>query len=303
MPPVFCIECARQLPRATAKFCSSCKAAQIDIETVNSSDVEILEDIVSFPSSIQPTQIPSQSSRAQTISGSSISAEVRNAKAKANSLDYKARKEGTPQSGFGVDPRGKGIQRRTVELFLVERGASPVRLPGGAKQMRLDPSQQIDDWSEWVRKEAYEFTAWVDRKDPANIIEDHNRKAWLSAVTGNNTAEVSLKNGEDLTLGSLLLEIPEKDGKVKIGFMIPIRNLDKEMDEEASKSLLSVPQAKRQKSPTGDPIKKGRGNSKGKQVKEERAVKKEGAVKEEVEVEDKDINNVNSLRNGAKRKR
>ena len=114
-------------------------------------------------------------------------------------------------------------------------------------------------------------------------------------MTGNNNpVEVSLKNGVDLILGSLLLDIPEKDGKVKIGFMIPIRNLDKEMDEEASNSLLSVPQAKRQKSPTGDPIKKGQGSSKGKQVKEEMVVKDEDEVKDE---------NVNSLRNRAKRKR
>jgi hypothetical protein len=151
MPPVFCIECAKQLLRATAKFCLSCKAPQVDIETVDSSDVEILEDatsIASFPLSSRSTQAPTQSSRAHTLSGSSISAEVCTAKAKANSLGYKAKKEGMLQSGFGVDPRGKGIQRRTVELFIVERGVSPVRLPGGAKQLKLNPLQQIDNWSE-----------------------------------------------------------------------------------------------------------------------------------------------------------
>jgi hypothetical protein len=49
---------------------------------------------------------------------------------------------------FGLDPRGKARQQQTAELFTVEKGIAPIKVPGALKQLKLLPYQTIDDWSE-----------------------------------------------------------------------------------------------------------------------------------------------------------
>ena len=268
---MFCAYCGIELGSVT-KFCGNCGKAQLQPPSASSDadDVQFIgsaSSVSSFPS------IQAPSTRAPS-SGSSITSEVRSAKAKAAIQNRASNKDVLPQSSYGVDPRGKRIERRTADLFIIEQGAAPCRLPGGQKQLKLQPQQPIPDWSEWVRGEAREFQAWKDRKNPQYIVEDERRKAWVAMVVGNAPIELALVQ-ENAVLQFLLSDIPD-DGKAKIGLMFPIRNLEKEADEDDGSSL-SIPHPKRQKSPVGDVVGKG---------KPKKSIKKEvkNEVKEEVKM-------------------
>jgi hypothetical protein len=96
--------------------------------------------------------------------------------------------------------------------------------------------------------------------------------------------EVELEQ-ENAILQCLLTDIPDKDRKVRIGLIFPIRNLEKEAEEkeeEEDRLTLSIPIAKRQKSLVGDVVKKEKAK---KLIKKE--VKKEvkRKVKEEIKEE------------------
>ena len=118
----------------------------------------------------------------------------------------------------------------------------------------------------------------------------------MASIVGNAPIELALVQ-ENAVLQFLLSDIPD-DGKAKIGLMFPIRNLDKEADEDDGSSL-SIPHPKRQKSPVGDVVRKGK-PKKGikKEVKNEvkEAVKME--AKNEVEEDIDEFPSIELLRDG-----
>ena len=155
-----------------------------------------------------------------TSSGSSITAQVRDAKQKATLQDWSSKRDVLPQSKFGLDPRGKNLEPRPAELYIVEQGVAPAKLPSRLRRLKLNPLQQVTSWSDWAKEQARGFTAWTDRKNPQNIVEDKDRKAWLAMIIGNGQPTQLTLEEEGATLQHLLLEVPN-DGKSKIG-LIPL---------------------------------------------------------------------------------
>jgi hypothetical protein len=278
---MYCTKCAALLG-PTDIFCSNCGTR------IKSPDASDDIQIISPPT--RPPSLPSTRSSMPSIrislsytpsSTSSLTSEVRAQKLATTKQDCANSKDILPTSSFSLDPRGKAQQQRTVELFTVEKGIAPIKVPGALKRLKLLPYQTIEDWSIWVRDQAHGFKTWHTREDPENFVEDEDIPAFVGVVysTGQGLAELEYDPGTPL--GNLFADIPD-DGKTKIALIVPVRNISKEEAE-----TLALPLAnKRAKSPTGVaiPKRRGKGNRKGKGGRKV-AVKKE-VIKEEVEEEE-----------------
>jgi hypothetical protein len=243
-------------------------------------------------------------------STSSLTSEVRAQKLATTKQDRANNKDILPTSSFGLDPRGKAQQQRTAELFTVEKGVAPIKVPGALKRLKLLPHQIIEDWSEWVRDQAHGFKSWHTREDLENFVEDEDTPAFVGIVSSASQGLAELEYNPRTLLGNLLADIPD-DGKTKIALIVPVRNISKEEAE-----TLALPLAnKRAKSPTGVAIPKrgGKGNKKGKagqgvsikkEVAKEEAKEEDNMKIEEIE-EDNEFLEVNKIvkgKCGSKRK-
>jgi hypothetical protein len=305
-PRPFCTGCSNALDSEDS-FCGNCRKPVKRSDNDND-DVQIIGSIPStashassFPT--RPSDQASKSAGRMPSSSSSITNEVRANKAATIKKDRANSKDVLPTSAYGVDPRGKSQQQRTAELFTVEKGAAPVRIPGALKRLKLLPHESIYDWSTWVREQAHGFNAWHAREDPDNLVEDQDRRAFVAVIYSAGGAPAELDYDPGTALAVLLGDIPD-DGKSKIGLVIPVRNLEK----EEAKSLAVPPASKRQKSPSGDAIPRrgdvraardagggrrvrsgrgGRGGRKGSTTKEV-DVKEEVKVEEEAKLEEEE---------------
>jgi hypothetical protein len=217
------------------------------------------------------------------LSTSSLTSEVCAQKAVTTKKDRANNRDILPISSFSLDPRGKAQQQRTADVFTVEKGIAPIKVPGALKRLKLLPYQTIDDWSAWVRNQVHGFKQWDTREDPENFVEDKDVPAYVGVVysTSQGPAELEYESGSPL--GNLFADIPN-DGRTKIALIVLVQNISK---EEAK--TLALPLAnKRAKSPTGAAIPKrgGKGN-KGVKGGRKVVVKKEVIKKEVKEEEDK----------------
>jgi hypothetical protein len=158
---MYCTNCAASLG-STDLFCSHC-GTRVKSPDAASDDVQYISTATRAASipSIQTTisSIPSvRISASRTASStSSLTNEVRAQKAAITKQDRANSKDILPTSSFGLDPRGKAQQQRTAELFTVEKGMAPIKVPGALKRLKLLPHQTIDNWSAWVREQAHGF--------------------------------------------------------------------------------------------------------------------------------------------------
>jgi hypothetical protein len=122
---MFCGQCGRG--RTETKFCSHCGYEHLasTSSTTTDPDVQFLSATSYSPPSIS--------------TGSSITAQVRDAKQKATLQDQASSKDVLPQSKFGLDPRGKTLELRSAELYIVKQGVVPIKLPGGLRRLKLNP--------------------------------------------------------------------------------------------------------------------------------------------------------------------
>jgi hypothetical protein len=183
---MYCTNCAASLGPADL-FCGRCGNR---VKSPDASDdlqyISTTSRASSVPSSrpIIASSIPSvRISASHKSSTSSPTNEVRAQKAATTNQDRANNKDILPTSSFGLDPRGKAQQQRTGELFTLERGMAPIKVPGALKRLKLTPHQTIDDWSAWVREQAHGFKLWHTREDPENFVEDEYRPAFVGVVT------------------------------------------------------------------------------------------------------------------------
>ena len=109
-------------------------------------------------------------------------------------MDRVNNKDILPTSSFGLDPRGKAPQR-TAEVFTVERGMAPIKVPGALKRLKVLLNQVIEDWSAWVRNQVHRFKQWDTREDPENFVEDEEVPAYVGIVsTSQDPAELENTN-------------------------------------------------------------------------------------------------------------
>jgi hypothetical protein len=131
---MFCSQCGRK--RSETKFCSHCgfEHPESTSSTITDPNIQFLS-ATSYP-------LPSISTRLLSIytasTRSSITAQIRNAKQKATLQDRSSRKDVLPQSKFGLDPQGKNIEPRSAELYIVEQGVAPAKLPSRLKRLKLN---------------------------------------------------------------------------------------------------------------------------------------------------------------------
>lgn len=284
---MYCTNCAGVLG-PTDIFCGRC-GTRVKSPDASSDDVQYIGAAPSVSVSTRPTapsSTPSARVSASRISStSSLTNEVRAQKAATTKQDRANSKDILPTSSFGLDPRGKAQQQRTAELFTVEKGMAPIRVPGAMKRLKLLPHQTIDDWSAWVREQAHGFKSWHTREDPENFVEDEDTLAFVAVVYSSGQGPAELEYDPGTPLGNLLADIPD-DGKTKIALIVPVRNLSKEEAE----TLALPPANKRAKSPSGAAISKrgGRGGRGGKASRggKKATVKKETIKKEVKEEED-----------------
>jgi hypothetical protein len=282
---MYCTKCATLLG-PTDLFCSNCGTRIKSPDT--SDDVQI----------ISPPRAPSLLSRTSTSasiplirtpstypsSTSSVTSEVRAQKAISTKRDRANNKDILPTSSFGLDPRGKAPQQRTAEVFTVEKGMAPIKVPGALKRLKLLPYQTIEDWSAWVRNQVHGFKQWDTREDPENFVEDEDVPAYVGIVSSTSQGPAELEYEPGSPLGNLLADIPD-DGRTRIALIVPVRNISKEEAE----TLALPPANKRAKSPTGAAIPKrgGKGNKGGK--KGQKVAVKRGAIKKEVKEEEEKV--------------
>jgi hypothetical protein len=255
---VYCANCADLLVPASI-FCGHC-GTRVKSPDASDDDVQYIGVAPSVSVSTRTTapSIPSarvSESRTGISSTSSPTNEVRAQKAATTKQDHANSKDILPTSSFGLDPRGKAQQQRTAEIFTIQRGMSPIRVPGALKRLKLSPHQTIDDWSEWVRNQAHGFKMWDSREDPENFVEDEDTLPYVGVVYSPDECPLELEYGPGTLLGNLLADIPD-DGKTNIALIVPVRNISKEAE-----TLALPPAKKRAKSPTGVAIPKrgGRG--------------------------------------------
>jgi hypothetical protein len=145
---MFCGQCGRK--RSDTKFCRDCgyEHPPSTSSTTTDPDVQFLGPTTSSLSSFstRPPLIRTASS------GSSITTQVRDAKRKATLQDRASSKDVLPQSKFGLDPRGKNLEPRSAELYIVEQGVAPAKLLGGLWRLKLNPLQQVTSWSDWIKE-------------------------------------------------------------------------------------------------------------------------------------------------------
>jgi hypothetical protein len=285
---MYCTNCAGLL-RPTDSFCGNC-GTRVKSPDASSDDIQYIGAAPSVSVSTRTTassSTPSVRVSASRISStSSLTNEVRAQKATTTKQDRANSKDILPTSSFGLDPRGKAQQQRTAELFTVEKGMAPIKVPGALKRLKLLPHQIIDDWSEWVRDQAHGFKSWNSREDPENFVEDEDTLAFVGVVYSSGQGPGELEYDPGTPLRNLLADIPN-DGKTKIALIVPVRNISKEEAE----TLTLPPANKRAKSPTGIAVPKrgGRGvkASKGgrKAVKKE-LIKKEVKEEEDIKIEE-----------------
>jgi hypothetical protein len=265
---MFCTRCGVPY-EPTALFCSSC-GLRLRSPDTTSDDLLIVESISTAPPqncTSATTSIRTPTSRYPSTS--SLTSEVRAQKAIPIKQDRTNSKDILPTSSFGLDPRGKALQQRTAEVFTVEKGMAPTKVPGALKRLKLFPHQIVNDWSAWVRERVHGFKQWDTRIDPDNFVEDESVPAFAGIVSPTGPIEIECESG--FPLASLLAEVPE-DGKTRIALIDPVRNLAKEEAE----TLTLPPANKRAKSPTGVAIPKRGGNkSKGGKGGRKAVVKKE----------------------------
>ena len=278
---MYCTKCAASIG-PTHLFCRKCGT---QVKSPDQSDgIEIVgaNCLPASPSSSQKSTLPSirvSSSREQS-SASSLTNEVRAQKMETTRKDRLSNKDILPTSSYGLDPRGKAIQQRTAELFTVERGMAPVRVPGALKRMKLLPSYVVEDWSTWVREQAHGFKSQDTREDPDNFVEDEGIPAFVGVVYSAGQGPAELEYSSSTPLASLLADVPE-DGKTKIALIIPVRNISK---EEAENLVLPRPN-KRAKSPTGAVIPKRTLKQEKKKGRPRKGVVKKGEIKDNEEEE------------------
>jgi hypothetical protein len=299
---MYCTKCAAVLG-STDLFCSNCGTRVKSPDA--SDDVQVISPPPRAPSLPSTRSSASASASMPSVrvsssyapsSASSLTSEVRAQKLATTKQDRANSKDILPTSSYSLDPRGKAQQQRTAELFTVEKGMAPIKVPGALKRLKLSPYQTIEDWSAWARDQAHGFKSWHTREDPKNFVKDETTLAFVGVVysTGQGPAELEYDPGTPL--GNLFADVPN-NGKTKIALIVPVQNLFK---EEAK--TLALPLAnKRAKSPTGVAIpKRGRranrggkgqrGGVKKEQLKEETKVK----IEEEVE-EDSDLPKVDKI--------
>jgi hypothetical protein len=137
---------------ATDLFCSNCGTRIKSPDASN--DLQIISPpppgrTPSLPSTQTSASMPSVqvSSHYPPSSTSSLTSEVRAQKLATTKQDCANNKDILPTSSFGLDPQGKAQQQRTAELFTVEKGMTPIKVPGALKRLKLLPHQTIGDWS------------------------------------------------------------------------------------------------------------------------------------------------------------
>jgi hypothetical protein len=112
----------------------------------------------------------------------------------------------------------------------------------------------------------------------------------VTGVTNNLTAGLTLEN---TTIQTLLTELPDK---ARIGLMLPVRKTVKEESDDSG--LLSTPLPKRQKSPIGDIIKRGRAKQDNVGEEEEDSnvgIKEEVLFKEELGIKEEGFSDIDSF--------
>ena len=289
---MYCTKCAANLGPADL-YCAKCATPvkSSDATPVKSpdasDDVQYIGAIPSISTRNTASSMPSARVSATRISStSSLSNEVRAQKAATTKQGRANSKDILPTSSFGLDPRGKAPQQRTAELFTVEKGLAPIKVPGALKRLKLLPHQTIDNWSEWVRDQAHGFKPWTSHENPENFVEDEDRLAYVGIVYSSGGGPAELEYDPGTPLGNLLADIPD-DGRTKLALIVPIRNISKEEAE----TLALPPANKRAKSPSGAVIPKrgggGGGGGKAGRGGRKANVKKE-TIKEEVK-EKRDI--------------
>jgi len=151
---MFCSRCVNGIDPTTDLFCSRCGNPVVKSEP---DEVQFIGAIPTSPSSTCTPSIPSWTSNSTlsiqvstskkppSSSSSSLTDEVRAQKAIAIKHDQAKSKDILPTSAFGLDPRGKAQQQQTAELFTVEKGAAPFRVPGALKRLKLLPYQLVED--------------------------------------------------------------------------------------------------------------------------------------------------------------
>ena len=278
---MYCTNCAGILG-PTDSFCGGC-GTRAKSPDASSDDVQYIGAAPSVSNRTTASSAPSARVSASRISStSSLSNEVRARKAATTKQDHANSKDILPTSSFGLNPQGNAQQQRTAELFTIEKGMAPTKVPGGLKRLKLLPHQIIDDWSEWVRDQAHGFKSWHFREDPENFVEDENTPAYVGVVYSSDEGPTELGYDPGAPLGDLLADIPD-DGKTTIALIVPIRNISKEAE------TLALPRAnKRAKSLSGAAIsKKGGRGGKASRGGKKATVNKE-TITEEVK-EEKDI--------------
>jgi len=283
---MYCTNCASFL-RPTDLFCGNC-GTRVKSPDALSDDVQFISAAPSVSTRTTASSAPSARDSASRISStSSLTNEVRAQKAATTKQDRANSKHILPTSSFGLDPRGKAQQQRTAELFTVEKGMAPLKVPGALKRLKLLPHQTINDWSAWAREQAHGFKSWDTREDPENFVEDEDTPAFVGVVysVGQGPAELDYDPGTPL--GNLLADVPD-DGKTKIALIIPVQNLSK----DEAKTLALPPANKWAKSPSSVAIPKRGGRGKGSRggrkpdIKKEAIKKEEENIKVEEEIED-----------------
>ena len=141
---MFCSECGTAIEK-TSKFCCkcgrSCPPQAILDDSDDDDDVQYVKTSTKSSISGFLSQLPLSSTH-----GSSVSMNVRAAKAKATLRDRAASKDVQPTSKFGVDPRGKTVERWIADLWLVQQGEPPTRYPGAYLWLKLYPFQEVSNW-------------------------------------------------------------------------------------------------------------------------------------------------------------
>jgi hypothetical protein len=140
---MYCTKCAAVLG-PTDLFCSNYDTRIKSPDT--SDDIQIISLPARAPSLLSTRSSASMpsvriSSSYTPSSTSSLTSEVRAQKLATTKQDRANNKDILPTSSFGLDPQGKAQQQRTAELFTVEKGIAPIKVPSTLKRLKLLPHQ------------------------------------------------------------------------------------------------------------------------------------------------------------------
>src|SRR4051794_34579088 len=176
---VYCDQCSAEISHL-AKYCPFCKAKQshfLSTATTSSSGFQV-GSIKKYTPEVDPDN--------DNIEEVSEASEVAAARAKAGARDRERKVKASTKSLTipGVDPKSiPKIEKRQVELHLLEKEAAPSKVPGIVYLLDFNTRETIVNLSDWIKEQVRnDFDCWINRKNPDDLWEDYTEEATVGYI-------------------------------------------------------------------------------------------------------------------------